>query len=636
VFQTGTVIASAAGNVTTSFLHLTSYEIPTAGNRFYLSGSFQALDAPGEWYRDPNTSRLYLWTPAGDNPTRHTIEAKHREFAFELSGRSYVNLQGLRIFASSIDTNSSSSHLTLAALNAQYVSHATANPLPWDDSNRGASSGIVIDGSYNVLQNSTIAFSSGNGVYVSGSHSTVQNCVIHDVDYAAGDGAGIHINGSNQLVQGNTIYNAARDGILCTDSSASRFLRNTIHDVMLQTTDGGGIYAHGTDGGGTEIAFNTIYNVRSGGFQAAGVYLDNGSSNFIVHDNAVSNTNFNIKLNPPSYNNTFYNSGPIHGGQTSGISTSWSQSGRVLNFGTFGGWESVGNAVNNSGQVVGQSSTGQSQDAHFFDGRAGHDLGALGGNYSTATAINSKGQVVGTASTASGARHAFLYSGQRMIDLGTLSGDVGSLASGINLAGQVVGTSYDAGGFGSAFVYTGGRMTPVAGLGGSQSAATAINDSGQIAGFSTLADNRNSHAFLTSVSGPARDLGTLGGSSSFALALNNPGQVVGESLIRGDRFFHAFLYSNGRMTDLGTLPNLPNSVATAINRNGDVVGYAYSADYYTSHAFLYRKGVLYDLNNLVPNTGWTFTAANGINDKGQVIGGATNRAGAPREVLLST
>jgi probable HAF family extracellular repeat protein len=90
------------------------------------------------------------------------------------------------------------------------------------------------------------------------------------------------------------------------------------------------------------------------------------------------------------------------------------------------------------------------------------------------------------------------------------------------------------------------------------------------------------------------------------------------------------------MTDLGTLPNLPNSVATAINRNGDVVGYAYSADYYTSHAFLYRKGVLYDLNNLVPNTGWTFTAANGINDKGQVIGGATNRAGAPREVLLST
>lgn len=635
VVQSGSVLGSSAGSATFSFLHLTSFESPAAGNHFYLTGSFQALDAAGEWYRDPTTARLYVWTPAGDSPARHLIEAKHRQFAFELSGRSYINIQGLHLFAASVDTDAASNHLTLSGLSAQYVSQSTTNPLPWDDNNPPGTSGILLNGSYNVLQNSTIAFSSGNGVSVTGSHDTVQNCVIHDVDYAGGDGAGVHVSGSSQVVQNNTIYNAARDGILCTYSSAGKIVHNTIHDAMLQTTDGGGVYAWGTNGGGTEIAFNTIYNVRSGGYGSAGVYLDNGCSNFVIHDNSVWNTNFNIKVNPPSHNNMIYNSGPVLGRQSAAAPTGGSQNGPVTDLGTLGGWESVANAVNNLGKVAGQSSTGQSLPASLLDGKTSSNMGALGGNYSTATAINSNGQMAGSTYTARGARHAFVDAGRGIVDLGTLSGDVGSYATGINALQQVVGTSYNAVAAGHAFVYSGGRMLRVAGLGGGQSAATGINDGGQIVGFSTLADNRTTHAFLTTIGGTARDLGTLGGTSSYGLAVNNRGQVVGQSLVRGDRFFHAFLYSNGRMTDLGSLPNLPNSVATAVNNNGDVVGYAYSADFFTWHAFLYRNGVMYDLNTLVPNTGWTFTTANGINDQDQIVGGGNNRAGVPRAFLLS-
>ncbi len=47
------------------------------------------------------------------------------------------------------------------------------------------------------------------------------------------------------------------------------------------------------------------------------------------------------------------------------------------------------------------------------------DLGTLGGSYSYAYGINDSGQVVGGAATASGAQHAFLYSGGSMTDLGT-------------------------------------------------------------------------------------------------------------------------------------------------------------------------------------------------------------------------
>ncbi len=67
------------------------------------------------------------------------------------------------------------------------------------------------------------------------------------------------------------------------------------------------------------------------------------------------------------------------------------------------------------------------------------DLGALGGNKSYAYDINDSGQVVGTAFTES-AKHAFLYDGGAMTDLGTLG--VSSYANAINDSGQVVGPSY--------------------------------------------------------------------------------------------------------------------------------------------------------------------------------------------------
>ena len=66
------------------------------------------------------------------------------------------------------------------------------------------------------------------------------------------------------------------------------------------------------------------------------------------------------------------------------------------------------------------------------------DLGTFGGRYSQAQAINRAGEVVGGADTATGAYHAFLYTGTAISDLGTLGGFF-SGAYGINNAGEVVG-----------------------------------------------------------------------------------------------------------------------------------------------------------------------------------------------------
>jgi probable HAF family extracellular repeat protein len=628
VIQTGTVLSSAPGSLTIAWEEQTSSELPTSGNHYYLTDSFKALSGAGEWYRDPTTGQLYLWTPTGDSPANHDIEVKHRQFAFELSNRSYINLQNLSIFSASIDTNSASNSITINNIYAEYVSQQMLSPFPWDSHSNQATTGIQLNGTNDVIENSTIAYSSGDGVYLGGTNDTAQNNIIHDTDYSGTDSAGIEANGTQQQILSNTIYYAGRSGITDSDSTQDTIEYNTIHDVGLQTTDLGGIYDYGTNSQGTVIAYNTIYNIQIGGFGGCGLYLDGGSENYIVHDNDVYNVDHPLKINSPATGNVVYNNTLIGGTNNVGNETTpASGTGQgVTDLGTFGGFESIANAINSSGEIVGSATTAATTDAYSNSNGNLTDLGQIGGTFSVATAVNNAGTIVGAAYPTTGPRHAFLDASGNLTDLGTLPGDAGSEAFGINNSGQVVGVSFNLRGLGRAFSGANGTMSPVPTLGGSVNEAFAINDSGWIVGASSLAGDQEVDAFVDR-NGVLTDLGTLGGTGSYAMAINNAGVVVGQSYTAGNGNIHAFVWSNGVLQDLGTLPGLPNTVATGINNNGDIVGYAYNPATYDQRAFIYHDGVMYDLNNYVNNNGWIFYSADAINDAGQIVGTGYNPAG---------
>jgi probable HAF family extracellular repeat protein len=223
--------------------------------------------------------------------------------------------------------------------------------------------------------------------------------------------------------------------------------------------------------------------------------------------------------------------------------------GMMADLGSFDDSQSHAYGINVKGEVVGTSriTLGVSHAYRHSNGEM-LDLGTLGGIQSSGFAINDSGQVTGTSSLTEESRsHAFLFSGGVMTDLGTLGGNY-SVGRGINRHGHLTGVSRIAGDqpIFRAFQYSGGALIDIGTLGGASSQGYGINDSGTIVGEADLPDFRGSRAFIYEDSS-MRSLGDLG-SVSAATAINNEGQVVGVF-----DFQNSFLYTEGQMFDLSLL-----------------------------------------------------------------------------------
>jgi probable HAF family extracellular repeat protein len=208
--------------------------------------------------------------------------------------------------------------------------------------------------------------------------------------------------------------------------------------------------------------------------------------------------------------------------------------------------------------------------------------------------------------------------------LGTLGGS-NSAATAVNGVGQVVGGSATASGASHAFLWQSGAMTDLGTLGGSGSLAEGINASGQVVGDSGTPSGAT-HAFLWQ-NGAMTDLGTLGGSYSRAYGINGTGQVVGESTTSSGAT-HAFRWQNGTMTDLGVPTNGTGSSGWAINTSGQVAGGAgfRKGNNAYGHAVLWQSGRWTDLGT-IDSTPLANSTAYALNDSGRVVGASDSSAG---------
>ena len=284
-----------------------------------------------------------------------------------------------------------------------------------------------------------------------------------------------------------------------------------------------------------------------------------------------------------------------------------------------------GNSLNNRGQVLGFANDATNTISHAALWTAASatpfDLGSFGGastNSATAFPVkNNRGLFVGISDTnednplgeafscwpfyASGAPTRKICKGFRwekglMTPLPPFAGGYNSYATGANNRGQIVGwaengvhdsscnTAFQILQFRAALWEPNGEMRELPPLpGDSTSAATAINDKGQVVGISgacgvAVGDVSAAHAVIWENGVPTRIPDFGGHAWNTPTAINNDGVVVGFSLPAandGTRFFLAFVWTKEAGTKLlDQIPGDVRSAAFGINEDGTIVGFS--------------------------------------------------------------
>jgi probable HAF family extracellular repeat protein len=348
----------------------------------------------------------------------------------------------------------------------------------------------------------------------------------------------------------------------------------------------------------------------------------------------------------------------------------------VFNLGDPGGGTAAAAAsINNIGWIAGDALQrgNASEHAELWVGTP-IDLGTLGGANSAVAwpNHNNRGQIAGIAETAemnpfneawscalanfptitNQVCFGFLWEQGVMTALPPLSGGIDSYAAGINNQGQIVGwaengihdpTCNNTPPFNQVLQFEAvvwgpdlGEMTELSPLAlDPDSAATAINDQGQVVGISGLCANAAGttsaeHAVLWENKNSAPiDLGNFDGGLAWntPTAINNRGQVVGFGNQQGSpaTAFNPIAFVVDRahpMQAIKPLQGDSNSWAWGINNRGVVVGQSFVvADFPAGRAFIYQHGVAADLNELIqPNSSLELQLANDINDAGEIVG----------------
>jgi probable HAF family extracellular repeat protein len=286
------------------------------------------------------------------------------------------------------------------------------------------------------------------------------------------------------------------------------YAMNAYGDVVGDANFQAFVWSHGTMSTPASLAnsFSTARGINDLG-QVVGGFAPNGTSMAFLLDGGVV-----TKLDVPAGTTDSLAAAINNQGEvlvnTSDVSGStailWAH-GAQRQIPSLGGFIEA-NALNQLGQVVGDSSPGGTAPSHAFLWSAGQsiDLGVLPGgeaggdcdfcvapNFSTATAINDSGEIVGQSAAAGQVLHAFVWRVGGMEDLGTLPGDNRSYASAINSRGQIVGWSGHATGviidYTRAVLWSEGTIVKLdelipADSGWTLDIAAAINNRGQIAG----------------------------------------------------------------------------------------------------------------------------------------------------------
>lgn len=298
------------------------------GTACFVENAREFLDAPGEWYLDPDAGTVHYMPLPGEDMTAADVVVPVLDRVVDLRGTKdspvrYVIFEGLGFMHNDYGLPPEGHHGRQGAFryNGDGV-YGMPGMVQWEFAEHCAlvgctvahagSSGVFLrQGCHeNRLEGNTVSDIAGNGISLGGPNddalvptgNRIANNHVHhcgEVYYGAcGIWAGF---ARKTVIEHNLVCHLPYTGISIgwvwsAKPSVVREMTvawNEIHDVMRQVSDGGGIYSLGWQPG-TVVRCNHVYDVRRGRFAHAapnnGFFLDQGSKEFVIERNLFYRT----------------------------------------------------------------------------------------------------------------------------------------------------------------------------------------------------------------------------------------------------------------------------------------------------------------------------------------------------------
>ncbi len=258
---------------------------------YYFYNVFEELDTQGEWYLDRDNGILYIYEPENMAQASITLSLSLDtmlvgENVEHLTFRGFT-FQGTRGDAISVTGNRNTVEYCLVK-------------------NIGGSA-ITMDGYENLAANNEITRTGKSGIILKGGvqetltpgNNRAYNNLVHDwSELWKTYQPAVYLVGVGNICDHNEIYNSPHEAIEY-EGNNHVIEYNVIHDVCLETDDGGAIYSKRRwDWYGNIIRYNAIYDLGTPGIYApAGIYMDDGLSGQIIYGNLLANSpDYGIKL----------------------------------------------------------------------------------------------------------------------------------------------------------------------------------------------------------------------------------------------------------------------------------------------------------------------------------------------------
>lgn len=286
---------------------------PANGGEFILMNSMEALDTDGEWFVNETSRELFFQAPGGVSLVDQAVEVRQRVSCFSLEDRDLVTIRGIKLLGGNLRMEGATNCL-IEDVEILYGTHSlSAGGSVANQSFRPGIASIQMNGSSqnNVIDHCNIQYGSGSGVIVNGSGNVVKNSYIGNFNYIGSYSAPIRLSGANQILH-NEIFNGGRD-LINGGGKGAEIGYNNMYAANLINDDCGAIYTCCGQYGNTRIHHNWIHDISSrnenfNSYKATGIYLDNSTVDVIVDHNVLWNLEWaGIQINWAGTNLQIYN-----------------------------------------------------------------------------------------------------------------------------------------------------------------------------------------------------------------------------------------------------------------------------------------------------------------------------------------